>query len=85
MKKVFKYSAYFILFIALMVSLFANPISVLSATKEAETIAELRNQLAALKQEKIDTENAKSQTKSQINSKKDAIYNAYKEQEQNTF
>lgn len=82
MKKIFKCILYTALSLSLLISLFANPMAVLSATKEAETIADLRNQLAALKQEKIDNENAKNQTKSQINNKKNAIYNAYKEQEQ---
>ena len=49
---------------------------------DAETIADLRNELAGLKQEKIDNQNAKNQTQSQINSKKNAIYKAAQEQEE---
>lgn len=49
---------------------------------DAETIADLRNELAGLKQEKIDIDKAKKQTQTQINSKKNAIYKAYQEQEE---
>ncbi len=82
MKKFFKYFSLFCLLITLVIPFFANPTSVNGATKEAETILDLKDELAALKQEKIDNQNAKSQTQSQINTKKNAIYNAYKEQEQ---
>ena len=82
MTKIVKKIILFIFIVSLSILLFTNPTQVLSASKEAENIAELRDQLAALKQEKIDNENAKSQTKSQINTKKNAIYNAYQEQQQ---
>ncbi len=82
MKKTIKYISFLTLFIAILLSMFLNPTSTFGAAKEADTILDLKDQLAALKQEKKDNENSKSQTTSQINSKKTAIYNAYKEQEE---
>lgn len=82
MKKLLKVIPIFILFIAITIPFFTNPLSASGASTDADTIADLRNELAQLKQEKIDTANAKSQTQSQINSKKNAIYSAYQEQEE---
>ncbi|HOP65601.1 MAG TPA: peptidoglycan DD-metalloendopeptidase family protein [Bacilli bacterium] len=65
----------------LVLSFIMSPIQVFAST-EAETINDLKEQLADLKQQKIDSDNAKSQTESQITTKKNAIYAAYKEQEE---
>lgn len=50
--------------------------------KEAGTIKDLEVQLEELKQEKKDNQNAKSQTQSQINAKRQAVFDAYDEQEE---
>ncbi len=82
MKKTSLYIIRIVLCLLLIVPIFVEPLSVNAAKKEAETINDLQSELAALKQEKIDNQNAKNQTQSQINAKKEAIYAAYKEQEE---
>lgn len=57
-----------------------EPLEVAAASK-ATTIAGLREELAKLKQEKIDNANAVKSTQGEISAKKNAIYNAYKDQE----
>lgn len=52
------------------------------AASGTENIKALRQELAKLKQEKIEAQNAKKQTQSQINTKKNAIFKAGEEQEE---
>lgn len=51
--------------------------------KEANTINELKQELSSLQAEKAANDKAKQQTQSQIDSNKNAIYNAYQEREAN--
>ena len=50
--------------------------------KEAETLADLREELKSLQAEKKRNEQSKNQTQSEINSKKNAVANAHEEIEQ---
>ncbi len=64
---------YFLLILTLFI-----PFNISAATK-ANTLKELRGELAALKQKKANNEASKQQTQGQINSNKNSIYNAQTE------
>lgn len=64
-----------ILVILIIFSIFI-PLIESNAASKANTIAELRNELAALKQKKKNNEKEKAQTQGEINSSKNSIYNA---------
>ena len=63
----------FIIIIALLVFV---PVININAASKANTIAELRNELAVLKQKKKNNQNQKDLTQGQIDSSKNTIYNA---------
>ena len=82
MKKFINYSIRIVLCFLLLIPYFLEPFSVMAATNnsKATTIAGLRKELAALKQQKTDKQNEKKQTQSQINQNKQAVENARQEQ-----
>lgn len=80
-KRIVNYTFRIMLSIAVMLPMVLEPLAV-KAASSATTIAELKAELAVLKKEKTDAANSKYQTQSEINNKKNAIYSAYKEQEQ---
>lgn len=80
-KRIIQASFRLLLITVLLFPLIISPIFVFAATK-ANTIAELRVELAGLEQEKNAALNSKKQTQGEINNKKNAIYSAYKQKEQ---
>ena len=82
MKKFINYSIRIVLCFLLLIPYFLEPFSVIAATNnsKATTIAGLRKELAALKQQKTDKQNEKKQTQNQINQNKQAVENARQEQ-----
>ena len=79
MKKYLMYAFRLLLVIGVSFSYFVGPVSV--KAKQATTIAELKEYLSELQSQKRNQQNAKSQTQSEINAKKNNIYNAYQEKE----
>lgn len=78
MKKLLKDIINIFLVIVLLACYFIEPMGV-SAASEPNTLREHRKQLAELQAKKKNNENQKSQTQSEINSKKAAISNALSE------
>lgn len=81
MKRILKDIINIILAILVTFSYLFTPLMKVEA-KEATTIAELKEQLEKLKKEKQDNINKKEETQSEIKTKKNNIYKAYKEQEE---
>lgn len=74
MQKMIRKAISFLLVISLLVY---QPLN--AYAKEAETLADLRNELKALQAEKKRNEQSKNETQSEINSKKNAVANAHGE------
>lgn len=82
MRKRLKRLSIVLLIVALLVPCFTEPVNVHAATN-ADTLAELRSELAALKSKKAAADNKKAQTKGQINTNKNNIVAAQTEIETN--
>ena len=84
MKKFVNYTLRIILSFLMLIPYFVEPFSVMAATNnsKATTIAGLKKELEALKQQKVDKQNEKKQTQNQINQNKQAVENARQEQQQ---
>lgn len=84
MKKFINYSFRLILVVLMLIPYFIEPFSVMAVTNasKATTIAGLKKELEALKQQKTDAQKEKKQTQNQINQNKQAVENARQEQQQ---
>lgn len=80
MKKIAKIVSRVFLIILVISPYFLEPLQV--DAKEAETLRELREQLADLHNQKSKTDGSKKQTQAQIQQKKNDVYNANKQIEQ---
>ena len=76
MKKVLKTILCISMIMSLLIIDFLGPIPVYAATKEPQTLGDLKKQLADLKQQKKDNEADKKETQAEINAKNEAIRNA---------
>ena len=84
MKKFVNYTIRILLSFLMLIPYFVEPFSVMAATNnsKATTIAGLRKELEALKQQKADKQSEKKQAQNQINQNKQAVEDARAEQQQ---